>query len=67
MADHVNYNQTALYVTDEDMAELQKGFQALLSPYLAAGGRSAGKEPRRMMLTTVFLPDGPAPNGRLDL
>lgn len=55
IADHVNYNQTAIYVTDEDLSELQKGFQTLLTPYLSKPGGGG----RRMMLTTILLPDTP--------
>ena len=58
VADHVNYSQAALYVTGNDMIELQSGFRELLTPYLSAEGRS-GEGIRRMMLTTILLPDEP--------
>lgn len=57
VADHVNYNQAALYLTDDDVARLQEGFRELLSPYLRAPSRADAGRHRRMMLTTILLPD----------
>lgn len=64
VADQVTYHQTALYVTDEDLARLQQGFRELLSPYLTAPEEPDADRYRRLLLTTVLLPDeGPRPEG----
>ncbi|QVQ54526.1 helix-turn-helix domain-containing protein [Spiractinospora alimapuensis] len=57
LADHVNYNQAALYVTDEDLERIQRGFADLLTPYLRAPDETDSGTHRRLMMTTILLPD----------
>lgn len=51
--DGVGFRQGALWLTDDELAQVQQGMNALLAPYLSAGsepGRS------RRILSTVLMP-----------
>ncbi|MBK1783385.1 helix-turn-helix domain-containing protein [Prauserella cavernicola] len=58
VSDLVNYTQAALYVTDDDLPRLQEAFAELLGPYLTAPEPEDEREHRRLMLTTILLPEG---------
>ncbi|GAA3928421.1 helix-turn-helix domain-containing protein [Actinomadura viridis] len=61
VADQVNYSQVAIYVTEEDWPRIQQGFIDLFGPYLTAPDDPDDERYRRMVLTTVLLPD-PSPD-----
>ena len=51
--DFVNYNQAALYVSEDELEHLGEAMTALLTPYLE---QRPGVEQRRLMLATVLVP-----------
>lgn len=51
--DFLNYNQAALYVTEEDIQHVGQALTELLTPYLE---QRADVEQRRLMLATILVP-----------
>ena len=53
LREYLGFGLAPLYVTQADLARIQEGLAALLTPYLADRGEGT----QRVTLTTVLLPD----------
>lgn len=53
VADFVNYNQAALYLTEEEMERVGQQLNELLTPYLQ---ERPDADQRRLMLATILVP-----------
>ncbi|WP_350347773.1 helix-turn-helix domain-containing protein [Agromyces sp. G08B096] len=59
LRDSLGFGQVPLYATQADLADIQSGLGALLQPYLTPGRADA----RRVLFSTVLLPDADAESG----